>query len=95
MEIPTLEQLLSAIDAFLKRHDMAPSRFGREAVSDANLISALRGGASPSLNRMHRLRDYMARKDQEAGHDVGNTDASGGASAENNVEISPREKTDA
>lgn len=36
--------LMRRIQLFLKRADMAPTRFGREAVGDPRLISDLRNG---------------------------------------------------
>lgn len=69
MEIPTQEQLLERIDAFLTRHSYADTRFGREATGEPNLLTTLRGGRSPSLRTMHRIFDFMTEKDREAGHD--------------------------
>jgi len=66
MELPTSSEVLSTIDAFLTRHGMAPSRFGSEATGDANLVAELRKGLSPRLNRLHRIKAYMARIDREA-----------------------------
>lgn len=68
MDIPTSEQVIEAIENFLARHDnMRPSRFGREATGDANLIADLKAGAMPKLDRLHRIRDYMRAKDADAG----------------------------
>lgn len=65
MDIPTREELLKLIQAFLARHDMKPTRFGREATGEAQLISSIEGGRSPSLDTLHKVKDFMAAKDGE------------------------------
>lgn len=40
---PTMAKLLTRIEAYLIRHDIAPSRFGR-LCGDQNLVSQLRAG---------------------------------------------------
>lgn len=65
MNIPTDAELLATIDAFLKRHDMAPTRFGRDATGEPQLIDSIRKGRSPSLNTLQRIADFMAEKDVE------------------------------
>lgn len=70
MELPTSDQIIEAIERFLARHgNMRPSRFGRDATGDANLIPALKAGAMPKLDRLHRIRDYMRAEDTKAGFD--------------------------
>jgi len=46
--------LMRRIELFLKRADMAPTRFGREAVGDPRLISDLKNG--------RELRDTTAAR---------------------------------
>jgi len=65
MDIPTDDQLIANIKAFLSRHDMAPTRFGREATGEPQLISSIESGRSPSLNTLQRIADFMLRKDAE------------------------------
>jgi hypothetical protein len=67
MDIPTLDQILSHIDAFLERHDMKPSRFGRDAIGEASLISTMREGRQPSLDTLRRLKEFMDEKDAAIG----------------------------
>ena len=83
MELPSIEQVLEKIDAFVERHGMSPTRFGAEATGDQNLVSALRGGASPSLKRLHRIADYMRRKDEEREHGLRNAGSASLASPGN------------
>jgi len=65
MDIPTLDEILQHIDAFLVRHDMAPSRFGRDAIGEASLIATMRSGRQPSLETLHRLKTFMAEQDEK------------------------------
>lgn len=67
--VPTDEQLLASIDAFLERHGMAVTRLGAEATGEPQLVSSIRGGRSPSLKVLQRLQNYMERKDDEAASD--------------------------
>jgi hypothetical protein len=63
MDIPTPEELVSHYEAFCKRHDMAETRFGREATGEPQLIQSIRNGRSPSLNVLNRVKAYIADKD--------------------------------
>lgn len=68
MELPTTDDIVARIEAFIERHAMSASRFGAEATGDQNLVPDLRRGLSPRLERLHRIVDYMARKDAELVH---------------------------
>jgi len=52
--------LLDEIGAFMDAHGLSERRFGELALNDKNLISDLRGGRSPSLNTVEKLRRFMA-----------------------------------
>ena len=65
MDIPTKDELVSRLKTFCERHDMKPSRFGRECNGEGQLIDSIEKGRSPSLDLLHRIRDFMARKDAE------------------------------
>lgn len=65
MDIPTEAELLTRIRAFLDRHDMAPTRFGREATGEPQLISSIESGRSPSLKVVQRVMQFMADRDAE------------------------------
>jgi hypothetical protein len=54
------EALLSDIDAFLARHGMPDSRFGRDAVNDSHLLRRMRAGGDVTLGTADRLRAFMA-----------------------------------
>lgn len=68
MELPSDTELLAKIDAFLERHDMAPTRLGREATGEPQLLDSIRGGRSPSLKVWRKIADLMRRYDEAAGH---------------------------
>lgn len=63
MQIPTEAELLDRIRAFLDRHEMAPTRFGREATGEPQLISSIEAGRSPSLKVVQRIAAFMAERD--------------------------------
>jgi hypothetical protein len=65
MDVPTLPDILSRIEAFCERHDMAESRFGREAVNNPALVGSLRGGGNPTLETLQRIADFIAARDAE------------------------------
>jgi hypothetical protein len=63
MDIPTRPELLETIDAFLERHDMAPTRLGRDATGEPDLIPSLRRGRNVSLDTLNRLAAFMRERD--------------------------------
>lgn len=60
MHIPTMPEILASIEAFLERHDMPPSTFGREATGEPQLIKSMRDGRSPSLKVLEKIATFMA-----------------------------------
>lgn len=61
MQIISDAQLLAHIEAFLKRHTMSPSKFGRDAMSDPALVFQLRDGKrSLSLKNAEKIINFMA-----------------------------------
>jgi len=54
------EKLLAEVEAFLERHDMPPSNFGRQAMSDATFVFDLRKGQDIKLSTADRCRRFMA-----------------------------------
>jgi len=66
MDIPNHAELLTLIETFCLRHDMAETRFGRDAVSNPNFIRGLRDGVSPTLDTLTKVGDFMAEKDAAA-----------------------------
>jgi hypothetical protein len=70
MEIPTEAELLERIRAFLERHKMAPTRFGREATGEPQLITSIEAGRSPSLKVVQRIAAFMAERDAAANLDT-------------------------
>lgn len=68
MDVPSQSQVIASIEAFLARHDMAPTRFGREATGEPQLLQSLREGRSPSLKVLASVSAYMRAKDGETAH---------------------------
>lgn len=60
MQIITDAQLLARIEEFIAKHEMPPSRFGREAMADGALVFQLREGKrSLSLKNAEKLVVFM------------------------------------
>ena len=51
--------LLSRIERHLRRKRMSPTRFGREAAGDPNLIAQLRDGRELRSATAQRIEDYL------------------------------------
>lgn len=66
MDIPTHDELVQRIDRFLERTGMAPSRLGRDATGEPNLVKSIRDGRSPSLETLNRLARVMREHDPES-----------------------------
>jgi hypothetical protein len=67
MDIPTPEEFLAKVEDFCRRHDMAETRFGRDAINNPNFIAGLRRDppVSPTLETLNRIAEFMAGKDAE------------------------------
>ena len=63
----TRDELLAEIEAFLLRHDMYASIFGRNATNDTALVSRLRAGRDIHLATADKIRAYMRRIDDREG----------------------------
>lgn len=63
MDIPTHEEILEKIEGFLGRHQMRPTRFGRDATGEPQLIESMRRGRSPSLKVLERVAEFMRERD--------------------------------
>ncbi len=64
--IMTDAQLLEEVDRFLSRTEMAPTRFGLEALSDGGLVKGLREGRSLSLKNAAKLVAFMAAHEAQS-----------------------------
>lgn len=58
--------ILDRIEAYLRQRRMSPTRFGREAVRDPNLVPQLRDGRELRARTAQRLHDYLDRNEQRA-----------------------------
>lgn len=55
--------LLEQIEMHLRARRMTPTRFGREAVGDPNLIAQLREGRELRAATKERIADYLNRNE--------------------------------
>jgi hypothetical protein len=51
--------LLREVEKFLRRCDVAPTRFGRDAVGDPRFVFDLRNGRDPRPRTVKRVRAYL------------------------------------
>ena len=51
--------LLRDVERFLRRSDVAPTRFGREVVGDPRFVFDLRNGRDPRPRTEARVRAYL------------------------------------
>ena len=60
-----LDELLDAIDAFSKAHDMSATRFGRLCMNDTDFVHSLRrGDRAPHLRTIYKVREFIADFDK-------------------------------
>lgn len=53
-------QLLADIEAFIAKHDLRASYFGRDVCGDFSLVNRLRRGGDVRLETADKIRRYMA-----------------------------------
>ena len=58
-------ELMRRIQHFLKQADMAPTRFGREAVGDPRLISDMKNGRELRDATIARIQAWLESQDQQ------------------------------
>jgi hypothetical protein len=51
--------LLREVEKFLRQSDVAPTRFGRDAVGDPRFVFDLRNGRDPRPSTIARVRAYL------------------------------------
>jgi hypothetical protein len=59
MSIPTDDELLEQIEAFLSATGMAPTRLGQDATGERGLVKSIREGRSITLRTGRRLLNFM------------------------------------
>jgi len=52
-------ETLRKIERFLRNTQMAPTRFGRDAVRDPRLVFDMRNGREPTPRMIRRLEHFM------------------------------------
>ena len=58
------EEFIADVEAFMARHDITPTTFGKEALNDPNFVPDIRGGRKPGLGSVDRVYDFMRRYTQ-------------------------------
>ena len=51
--------LLYAVEKFLRQTQIAPTRFGREAVGDPRFVFDLRRGREPRIGTVRRVQAFL------------------------------------
>lgn len=54
--------LLPTIEKFIRARNIAPTRFGRDAVRDPRFVLDLRNGREPRGGTVRRVMTYMERQ---------------------------------
>lgn len=63
---PTIEELLTEIEAFRAKTGMAVTVFGLTAFNDPWFIRDIKAGREPSLRTIDRAREFMRTHDAES-----------------------------
>jgi hypothetical protein len=63
---PSIQELLSEIEAFRERTGMAVTAFGLAAFNDPWFIRDIKAGRIPSLRTIDRAREFMRSHDAES-----------------------------
>ena len=59
--------LLRRIEIYLRRTNMPPARFGRDAVGDPSFVLDLRNGREPRQTTVARVQGWLDRREGESG----------------------------
>jgi len=59
--------LLYDVERFLRHAQIAPTRFGREAVGDPRFVFDLRRGRDPRERMLRRITDFLDRREGRRG----------------------------
>jgi hypothetical protein len=65
---PTVQELLTEIEAYRARARMDRTAFGLQAVKDGNFITRLEHGRVPTFKTVDRVRAFIARKSKAVHH---------------------------
>ena len=60
LAVASAQDLRRVVQEFLTDYEMAPTRFGREAVSDANFVKKLENGHDYLLSTVTRVLEFIA-----------------------------------
>lgn len=65
MDVLSHTEVVAQIDSFLDRHDMKPSRFGRDALGEPQFVGEVRAGRKPGLATLGKLSEFMRAQDEK------------------------------
>lgn len=74
MDIPSDDDLLQQIEAFLDETGLTPTRLGIDATGEGGLVKSIRAGRSITLRTGRRLVAFMDRYRAEAAASSGKSD---------------------
>lgn len=57
--------ILTRVEAYIKRTRTPPTRFGRDAVGDPNLVFDLRDGREPRSRTTRRIEAFIAERERQ------------------------------
>lgn len=60
-ENPNIAKLLEDISAYIGKHGLSKTGFGKEAVNDPSLIADLEEGREPRWKTIQRVREFMGQ----------------------------------
>lgn len=58
--MPTQDEFLAEVDRYIEVAGIGAATLGKRALNDPNFVSDLRGGRSPSLAIVDRVRKFIA-----------------------------------
>lgn len=64
MDVPSHEEVVAQIDAFLSRQRMKPSRLGRDAFGEPQFVKEIKEGRMPGLATLLKLSAFMRQRDE-------------------------------
>lgn len=90
MDVPSHDEVVELIDTFLSRHDMAPSRFGRDAFGEPQFVSSVRNGRTPGLSTLRKMRKFMCERDEAKVRENMSSVDSGGVRSDHRISAGSR-----
>lgn len=91
IDMLTEREILARIEAFLSKHGMPHTRFGRQAIGEASFVKTLREGRELKLGMARRLlvfmREFETGADHHGADTTGTVTAASGKSAGSTAQV--------